>query len=228
MSQRASIVVACPSPSERASVAEWLGQSGYDPLPIPDLSQLDRDLHARPIEAVIADMALVPGDSDVSGLMRRLGGNRPLVMLGEVSRVPAARRSEVTVIARPVERDALLLSVGLALAEGRPARRFARRSVEPIAASAHGIAVTVREASVGGVGIELAGPRSGTLPPFFSLRIPEFGVHVLVKRAWLAPIAPQRMRCGGTVEGDLPDAVRPWSEFALEAPGPVANLTHWW
>ena len=48
---------------------------------------------------------------------------------------------DLSVVSRPLSREALLLSVGLALAEGRPARRHARRKIERIAASAHGLAL---------------------------------------------------------------------------------------
>ena len=224
MTNRASIAVACLQPAERASVSDWLSQSGYDPVAVSDLSRLDEDLHANPVEALIAEMALVPREDDVRGLMRRLGTNRPLMILGDASRLPKTVRGDLSVINRPLTREGLLLSVGLALAEGRPARRFPRRDVEPIPAVAHGMAVTVREASVGGVGLEVTGPRQAVLPPYFELRVPAFGVHVVVKRAWLVPIGPALARCGGTIEGDLPDATKPWAEFAREAPAPVASV----
>ena len=225
MSNRASIAVACTEPAEQASVSDWLSQSGYDPVTVSDLSRLDDDLQVNAVEALIAEMALVPREDDVRSLVRRLGSNRPLMILGDARRLPRAVMGDLSVINRPLTREGLLLSVGLALAEGRPARRFPRRDVEPIQAMAHGIAVTVREASVGGVGLEVAGPRQALLPPYFELRIPEFGVHVVVKRAWLVPVGAALVRCGGTVEGDLPGATRPWSEFAREAPAPVASVT---
>ncbi len=224
MTHRVSIAVACLEPAERASVSDWLSQSGYDPVAVSDLSRLDEDLHTNPVEALIAEMAMVPSEDEVRGLMRRLGSNRPLMILGDASRLPTAVRGDLSVIDRPLTRESLLLSVGLALAEGRPSRRFPRRDVEPIPAVAHGIGVTVREASVGGVGLEVAGPRQAVLPPYFELRVPAFGVHVVVKRAWLVPVGPALVRCGGTVEGDLPDATRAWSEFAREAPAPVASV----
>ena len=161
MTNRASIAVACLQPAERASVSDWLSQSGYDPVAVSDLSRLDEDLHTNPVEALIAEMALVPREDDVRGLMRRLGSNRPLMILGDASRLPKAVRGDLSVINRPLTREGLLLSVGLALAEGRPARRFPRRDVEPIPAVAHGMAVTVREASVGGVGHRSHWPPAG-------------------------------------------------------------------
>jgi hypothetical protein len=225
VTNRASIAVACTQPAERASVSDWLSQSGYDPVAVSDFSRLDDELQSHAVEALIAELALVPRENDVRDLVRRLGSNRPLMILGDASRLPGAVMGDLSVIKRPLTREGLLLSVGLALAEGRPARRFPRRDVEPIPAVAHGSAVTVREASVGGVGLDLAGARQAVLPPYFELRVPAFGVHVVVKRAWMVPVGPALMRCGGTIEGDLPDATRPWAEFAREAPAPVASVT---
>ena len=56
------------------------------------------------------------------------------------------------------------------------------------------------------------------LPPTFRLRVPDAGVHVQVKRAWMTAVSATVMRCGGAVEGDLPDARQPWAVFARETP----------
>ncbi|MEZ5286440.1 MAG: hypothetical protein R2712_16850 [Vicinamibacterales bacterium] len=224
MSTRAPIGLACPLPAERATVSEWLTQAGYSPVAMPDLSRLEEQLRATPVQAMIADVSLLPRESDASGLMRRLGSNRPLLVIGDTNHLPRGVRNDVSSIERPLDRDTLLLSVALALAEGRPARRFARRQIDPVPASAQGVAVTVRETSEYGVGLELSTAKPNVLPPVFSLRVPSFGVHVVVRRAWLAPLSPQVMRCGGTVEGNLPDADRPWAEFAREAPSRPAAL----
>lgn len=228
MPDRASIALACPVHGERSAVSGWLTESGYHPVAIQDLTCLDDDLQANPFEALIADMALVPREDYLWDLVRRLGSNRPLMVLGDASRLPRAVLNDLSVVERPLTREAVLLTVALALAEGRPARKFPRRYVEPIPALAHGVAVTVREASAGGVGIELTGARTSVLPPYFDLRIPEFGVHVRVKRAWMASAGAEATRCGGTVEGDLPGHRRPWAEFAREAPAPVSHVMRRW
>jgi len=100
----------------------------------------------------------------VRDLVRRLGANRPLVALGESGHLPASLRSDLNVLARPMTRESVIIAVGLALAEGRPARRYPRKPVEPIPATANGITVTIREASVGGVGLEMPGARTNVLP----------------------------------------------------------------
>jgi hypothetical protein len=223
MPERATIAHACALPAEQATVMEWLRQSGYTPLGIADLSRLDEDLQANPIEALVADVALVPYEDEVRTLVRRLGKNRPLVMVGDAKRLPSTLLGDLSVVPRPFTRESLAMSVALALAEGRPARRLPRRAVEPIRALANGTAATVVELSAAGVGLEM-GSRPSVLPPHFGLRIPDFGVHVVVKRAWMAPIGRDAVRCGGTIEGELPGASRTWPEFVLEAPGPVSAV----
>jgi hypothetical protein len=223
MSDRASIAVACSQSVERNTITGWLTGAGYDVVGIADINRLDDELQAHPVEALIADLSLLPKEDSLRALLRRLGHNRPLMLIGDASRFPRPLVADLSVLARPLTREGLLLSVGLSLAEGRPARRYPRRHVEPISASAQGIAVTVREASVGGVGLEVAGPRQAVLPPYFHLRIPDFGVHVLVRRAWTAQVGPALTRFGGTIEGDVAGAARPWSEFAREAPERVVS-----
>jgi hypothetical protein len=226
MTERAMVAIACPRASERNTIVEWLRQTGYEPIILSDVTRLEDHFQAAPIEALIADLVLAPREADVRDLVRRLGVNRPLIAIGEVGHLPMSLRSDLSLLPRPFSREAVIISVGLALAEGRPARRYPRKPVEPIPATANGLTATIREASVGGVGLELSGARSNVLPPFFRLRVPEFGVHCIVKRAWMTN--SEVVRCGGTIEGDLPDAARTWAEFAREAPAPVTFVARHW
>lgn len=216
----AVIALACPQPDERALLTRWLSDAGYAPTHVADPLRLDDALQAQSIEALVADVALLPSLDDVRLLLRRLGGNRPLLLVGDRDHQPALDRGELSAVRRPLERDAVLLAVGLALAEGRPARRYPRRFVEPVPATAQGIAVKVTEISSGGVGLSIAA-RQAVLPPFFNLRIPDFGVYVLVRRAWMGPMASGSVRCGGSIEGDLRGASTPWADFARGAPAPL-------
>lgn len=217
---RPRIGLAVPDSDERSAVAAWLAEGGYDSVELPDWPRVEDQLQQSQIQAVVADIALFARPDEVVSLIRRMGANRPLLLLGDGARLPVSARGEWSLLPRPLDSNAVTLAIGLALAEGRPARRFRRKRVAPIPASAHGMAATVRETSTGGVGLELVGPRAVTLPPYFKLRIPHFGVHVLVKRAWTTQGASRHTRCGGTVEGDLPDASRPWVDFVREAREP--------
>ena len=54
------IGIACPIPGERAAFMEWLTLAGYEPVPMFGIDGLGRDLSARPIEALIGDVSLIP------------------------------------------------------------------------------------------------------------------------------------------------------------------------
>src|ERR671912_2618862 len=124
---KVKVGVACPLPGERAAFLEWLSGTDYEPVPMLNLETVAKDLstrsaEARPIEALIADVSLVSA-TDLPRVVKMLGPNRPLVLVG----APKDRIEEVprdaTWISRPATRDNFLLSVALALAEGRPARK---------------------------------------------------------------------------------------------------------
>ena len=66
------IGVACPIPGERAAFLEWLSHAGYEPAPMISLDSVGRELNARPIEALIADVSLV-SKAELARLIRVLG-----------------------------------------------------------------------------------------------------------------------------------------------------------
>jgi hypothetical protein len=132
------IGVACPIAGERAAFLEWLTMAGYEPAPMLNLDTVARDLGTRPIEALIADVSLVSA-SDLPRIVRTLGQNRPLILVGArkdaIEEVPCF----ATWIDRPVTSDAFLLSVALALAEGRPARGSPPPIVPRMLSSLHAV-----------------------------------------------------------------------------------------
>ena len=108
---------------------------------------------------------------------------------------------DATWMDRPVTRDAFLLSV--ALGAGR------RPAGAPLAAQARAeTAVVDRRRLVEGRGREHGrrAPRDhrrsspSSLPPFFTLKVPGFGVATKVKRVWVATPAQGSMWCGGILE----------------------------
>ena len=177
--------MACPILGERAAFLEWLSATGYEPVPMLDLDLLARDLSTRPVEALIADVALVPA-VDLPRLIRILGANRPLMVVGEADKALEAVPRDVTWIERPVTRDNFLLSVALALAEGRPARRSPRKRVPRLMSQIDGVSAKVMDVSSEGVRLEVTGAAPSALPPFFTLKVNAFGVATRVKRVWVA------------------------------------------
>ena len=222
---RIKIGVACPLPGERAAFLEWLSGTDYEPVPMLNLETVAKDLSAtvgkdlssRPVEALIADVSLVPA-ADLPRVVRMLGPNRPLVLVG----APKERIEEVprdaTWISRPVTRDNFLLSIALALAEGRPARKSPRQVVPRLLATVDGVASKIVDVSDEGVRLEVTGQSTAALPPYFILKVPSFGVAAKVKRVWVTPGA-SNVWCGGIVERPAEKAAKmPWTTFVKTAP----------
>lgn len=212
------IGVACPVTGERAAFLEWLTLAGYEPMPMLNIDTVGRDLGSKPIEALIADVSLVSA-SDLPRIVKILGQNRPLVLVGHPKDAIEDVPNYATWIDRPVTRDVLLLSIALALAEGRPARRSPRKMVPRLNSSIDGVSSKIVDISVEGVRLEIPGASPAVLPPYFTLRVPSFGVAAKVKRVWVAMPAQGSMWCGGIVERQAEKNALAWNKFVANAPG---------
>ena len=213
------IGVACPIPGERAAFLEWLSGAGYEPVPMISIDSLGRHLDTKPIEALIADVALV-SKADLPRIVRTLGGNRPLVLVGAPQNAIEEVPRDATWIDRPATKDAFLLSVALALAEGRPARRSPRVLVPRLLSTVDGVTSKVVDVSSEGVRLEIAGASTAVLPPFFVLKVPAYGVAAKVKRVWVAAPTQGSVWCGGIVEKQAErNATTTWNHFVENASG---------
>lgn len=212
------IGVACPILGERAAFMDWLQAAGYEPVPMLDLDLLARDLSTRPVEALIADVTLVPA-IELPRLIRILGANRPLIVVGEPASALEMVPRDVTWIDRPVTRENFLLSIALALAEGRPARRSPRKRVPRLLSQIDGVSAKVMDVSNEGVRLEVAGATPSALPPYFTLRVSAFGIATRVKRVWVATPGQGELWCGGIIERGQPArAEAAWARFVDTAP----------
>lgn len=197
---------------------DWLSAAGYEPAPMLDLDLLGRELNTRPIEALIADVALVPA-VELPRLLRILGANRPLIVVGEAANALEAVPRDVTWIDRPVTHDNFLLSIALALAEGRPARCSPRKRVPRLLSQIDGVSAKVMDVSSEGVRLEVTGAAPMSLPPYFTLNVTAFGVSTRVKRVWVAAPGLGSLWCGGVIERGQPaKAEASWNRFIETAP----------
>lgn len=217
------IGVACPIPGERAAFLEWLSLAGYEPIPMLDIDSVGRDLSSRPIEALIADVSLVSA-AELPRIVKTLGVNRPLVLVGNPEDAIEDVPRDAAWIDRPVTRDTFLLSVALALAEGRPARRSPRKLVPRLMSSIDGVSSKVVDVSAEGVRLEITGASPSSLPPYFTLRVPGFGVAAKVKRVWIAMPAQGALWCGGIIERQAASSTA-WNKFVHNAPGGGTRIT---
>jgi len=217
------IAVACPIPGERAAFVEWLTQAEYYPVTMLDIDTIARDLATRPIEALIADVSLVPA-SALPRVVRLLGPNRPLLLVGNRhERIEDVPR-DATWIERPVTRDSFLLSIALALAEGRPARKSPRIFVPKLLSSIDGVTSKILDVSNEGVRLEINGASPSALPPYFTLRVPGFGVNTKVKRVWVATPKGGTTWCGGAID-HKPSTTLAWNKFLGNAPTGGQRIT---
>ena len=217
MSTRIRIGIACPIPGERAAFIEWLDAAGYEPMPMLDLRSMVTNMETRPLEALLVDNQ-VASAADIASVIRLLGPNRPVILLGEKGTAPPYVNRDASWLDRPVGQDELLMSVALALAEGRPSRRSPRKLVAPLSSSIDGVLSQVLDVSAEGVRLELAGSPSAALPPTFTMRVPAFGVVTTVKRVWVTQPGRRAVWCGGTVVRASPKAAIAWRTLVETAP----------
>ena len=202
---------------------EWLKQADYEPLPMLDIDSVGRDLTTRPIEALIADVSLV-SKVTLPRLVKTLGPNRPIVLVGDAGKAIEDVPRDATWIARPMTRDNFTMSIALALAEGRPARRSPRRLVPHLHSSVDGVSSKIMDVSNEGVRLEITGASTSILPPFFTLRVPGFGVNAKVKRVWVATPKRGTTWCGGIIEKH-PSSEIAWNKFLENAPAGGQRIT---
>ncbi len=215
---RINIGLICPIAGERAAFQEWLSLDGYEAVPMSTLETVNRDIATRPIEALIADVALVPA-ADLPRVVRMLGPNRPLILVGDPNDALEDVPRDATWMNRPVTREGFQLSVALALAEGRPARRSPRKMVARLLSTIDGVPSKLVDISSEGVRLEIPGASTSTLPPYFLLKVPSFGVAAKVKRVWVATPGPNHVWCGGIVERHADKtAAAGWQSFVQTAP----------
>lgn len=188
-----------------------------------DACSIVRELDGDGFEALVIDAELaISGDTPF--VLRNLDRNRPLIVIGDsdAGSVPEAARVDVTYLKRPLAREAFLLAVALALAEGRPARRSPRRLVARLQASVDTVPARVIDVSYEGIRLELPERHRSTLPPFFSVKVPMFNVNVVGKRVWVNNVMQRQDErafwCGVRLERNPRRAIDAWQMLVDNAP----------
>jgi hypothetical protein len=222
MSAQPRIGLACPRPRERAELLEWCSH-GFHPIPMIDAGSIVRELDGDGFEALIIDADLaVSGDTPF--VLRNLDRNRPIIMIGDADPMLLSDtgRRDVTYLRRPLGREEVLLAVSLALAEGRPARSSPRRLVARLQATVESVPACVIDVSYEGIRLEMPERHRSTLPPFFTVRVPMFGVSVVGKRVWVNNAmqrdADRAFWCGVRLERNPTRATAAWNALVDNAP----------
>lgn len=185
------------------------------------------DVAGEGLECVLADASVLTRDAIAS--LRRVDARLSIIAVGDAGDPAEAQlaRKDVAFYPRPVDQQALLLAVSLALAEGRPARRSLRRLVPRLPSTIDGAQAYLIDVSGEGLRLEVARAHGARLGPHFRVQVPIFNLGVTVRRVWVRsdPGADEtRVQCGALlVEADQ-RAMRAWGAM-VEANGDTHIVT---
>jgi hypothetical protein len=221
MGLRPRVVVACPDLVESELLTEWLSDA-HDPFPTRLLQGAVHQVLTRQAHLVVADARFAFDEAFLS-ICRGGGAPTPLVVVGDPSaaKEAAAQRHGAFYVVRPVNRDLLLCSVGMALVDARPVRRSPRIAVARLEALADGVAVSLVDVANEGMRLEVSRGRRSALPPFFTVRVPLVGLSLVVQRIWVsAPNDPAAAHtwCGGALAENAARQVQKWRTFVEMVP----------
>lgn len=214
--------MATRSPAERATLCAWLNSGDFQAVPIPDVTASVREIEALNFEMLIVDVELMTLGS-LMRVARYRATPRPVIVIGDAdldAETDAGQRG-ASYLVRPIEQTGLLFAVTLALAEGRPMRRFPRKLVPGFPGLVDGVQSRVLDVSHEGVRLEIPARHRSSLPPYFTLRVPLFNVAVMVQRVWVGSAigASSQLWCGGTLARNPRHGAASWRMLVDMTPG---------
>jgi hypothetical protein len=219
MGDRPRIVLALSNSVECEAVADWLLADGFEPVRRSSVRAAVEEMRANDFDLLLADAdwAFAGG---LQAAARVCNPMTPTVVIGDSAEmVYEADRTRAMYLARPVDRAMLVCSVSMAILDGRPIRRSARKVVNRFAAVVNGVPSHIIDVSNEGLRLEVPRGRRLALPPYFNVRVPLIGIAVTVQRMWArsspGPDRGEVLWCGGTVavSQNRAAAVGGWRSF---------------
>ena len=215
MSTRPRVIVALPDLPECATVAEWLVAAGFEPVRRPNPRSAAEEMAARAFDLLVTDATVAVRDE----LLAASRGRNPLtptVMIGNAA-VADARAGATMYLGRPIERAVFLCTVTIAIMDGRPPRRSARKIANRFEAIANGVPCHIIDVSTEGLLLEIPRQHLSVPPPYFNVRLPLMGIAVTVQRRWARSSPgqgpPPVTWCGGALTANRPGAEQAWRVF---------------
>jgi hypothetical protein len=211
------IIVALPGDSESATVADWLRVGRFEPVRRADPRSAAREMHARAFDLLIADATSAIRDG-LLALSRQRNPSTPTVVIGNGGDADLydAMSGHAMYLGRPLDRATLLCSVSMAILEGRPTRRSARKIANHFEAVVNNVPSHIIDASHHGLRLQMSGRSMSALPPHFSVRVPLIGVSVNVQRKWARSTPGQgtpAIWCGASLSANRPATDEGWRRF---------------
>jgi hypothetical protein len=223
MSDRPRVIVALTDNLECAAVADWLVAGGFDPVRRSSAGAAAQEMQVRAFDLLVADAAAAFREGLLT-LARRRNPLMPSVVIGDAATTPPpeAIAGQVMYLTRPLDRAILVCTVSMAIADGRPVRRSARKLVNRFDAIVNGIPSHIIDVSKEGVRLEMPRERRSVPPPYFNVRVPLIGVAVTVQRMWARASPGIRQNevtlCGGALAENRPAAEQAWRVFVETVP----------
>jgi hypothetical protein len=214
MADRPRIILVLPDATECATVAEWLVTEGFEPVRCPSPRTAAEEMRTRPFGLLVADVTIAMRD----GLLAASRGCNPLTPTVVIGNGAAAdpRDAVSMYLARPLERGTFVCTVSMAIMDGRPARRSARKIANRFDAIVNGVPSHIIDVSTEGLRLEIPRERLFVPPPYFNVRLPLMGIAVAVQRVWARSSVQGRtpiIWCGGALAANRPGAEQGWRAF---------------
>ncbi len=206
MSFRPRIVIATPPTIESKSLPDWLTPEGFEPVRLSNPGRLAEELSQCRLDLLIVDSTFAPVAINA---VRARNPQLPVVVLGDADRAAEAQAMArgAVYLTRPIDRDVLVCTVGMAIAETRPVRRSERKPTR-LGVVVQGVSSQIIDVSREGLRLEI--PRHATVappPPMFDVHVPMLGVALNVRRLWIAS-APPSVRDATWYGGELSNNTR--------------------
>ena len=151
------IIVALPGETESATIADWLRAGRFEPVRRADPRAAARDMHARAFDLLITDSTFAIRDGLVALSCQR-NPSTPAVVIGNGGDADPcdAVSGHAMYVGRPLDRATLLCTVSMAMMEGRPTRRSARKLANHFDAVVNNVPLQIIDASHHGLRLKLS------------------------------------------------------------------------
>jgi DNA-binding response OmpR family regulator len=223
MAARPRIILALPDIIECTAVAEWLCDSGFEPIPRANPRAAGEEMRLRPFDLLVTDETFAVRDG-LLGIKRQRNPLAPAIVIG--NRADANLQSPLSrqamYISRPVDCPTLLCTVSMAMMDERPIRRSARKIANHFEAVANGVSCHIIDVSHHGMRLQVPSQRLSMLLSHFGVRVPLIGISVIVQRIWTRSLprgGPMPVTlCGAGLSGNRAAADEGWRAFVDMVP----------
>jgi hypothetical protein len=214
MANRPRIILVLPDVTECATLAEWLVTDGFEPIRCAGPRAAAEEMRVRPFDLLVADATLAMRD----GLLAASRGRNPLTPAILIGNSTAADPRDIVsmYLGRPLERGTFVCMVSMAIMDGRPTRRSARKIANRFEAIVNGVPSHILDVSTEGLRLEVPRQRLAVPPPYFNVRLPLMGIAITVQRIWARSPSQGRtpvIWCGALLSANRPGTEQGWRAF---------------